>query len=34
MRNVGAEAFMQALSIGTSIATAGGKGGLGLWGPE
>ena len=32
MRNVGAEAFMQGLSIASSVATAGGSGGLGIWG--
>ena len=32
MQNVGAAAFMDALSIGTKIITAGGSGGLGLWG--
>ena len=33
MQNVGAAAFMDALSIGTKVITAGGSGGLGLWGP-
>ena len=32
MRNVGAEAFMQGLSIAASVATAGGQGGLKWWG--
>ena len=32
MENVGAAMFMDALSIGSSIATAGGAGGFGLWG--
>ena len=32
MRNVGAAAFMDALSIGSSIATMGGSSGFGLWG--
>ena len=31
MQNVGAAMFMDALSIGTSIATAGGSSGFGLW---
>ena len=33
MENVGAAMFMDALSIGSSIATAGGSGGFGFWGP-
>ena len=32
MQNVGAAMFMDALSIGSSIATAGGSGGFGIWG--
>ena len=32
MRNVGAAAFMDALSIGSSIATMGGSSGFGWWG--
>ena len=32
MQSVGAAAFMDALSIASSIATAGGAGGFGLWG--
>ena len=31
MQNVGAAMFMDALSIGTSIATAGGSSGFGIW---
>ena len=34
MMNVGAAAFMDALSIGSSIATMGGAGGFGLFGPK
>tara|TARA_R100000278_G_scaffold87969_2_gene67166 strand:+ start:1315 stop:2139 length:825 start_codon:yes stop_codon:yes gene_type:complete len=34
MQNVGAQAFMQALSIAASVATAGGSGGFNWWGPE
>ena len=33
MRNVGAEAFMEGLSIAASVATAGGSSGFGIWGP-
>ena len=32
MRNVGAEAFMGALSIASNVATMGGQQGFGLWG--
>jgi len=32
MRNVGAEAFMQGLSIAASVATAGGSSGFKIWG--
>jgi len=32
MENVGAAVFMDALSIGSKIATAGGSGGFGFWG--
>ena len=32
MRNVGAEAFMEGLSIASKVATMGGAGGFGLWG--
>lgn len=33
MQNVGAAMFMDALSIGSSIATMGGSSGFGIWGP-
>ena len=33
MQSVGAAAFMDALSIGSSIATMGGANGFGIWGP-
>ena len=33
MQNVGAAMFMDALSIGSSIATMGGASGFGIWGP-
>ena len=34
MRNVGAEAFMEGLSIASKVATMGGAGGFGLWGVD
>ena len=34
MQSVGAQAFMQALSIAGSVATMGGSSGFGLWGPK
>ena len=34
MQSVGAQAFMQALSIAASVATAGGSGGFNWFGPE
>jgi len=33
MQNVGAAMFMDALSIGASVATMGGASGFGIWGP-